>query len=131
MVLEAEKEKQVVLELREIGDVFLGDKEVILEVTENLLSNALRYAKKQITINVSVTQQELKICVEDDGSGFDRDMETVTKAFYQQNVKDSLNHAGMGMYISRLYCEKHGGRLVVENSEAGGAAVTAIFCRIV
>ena len=131
VVLEAEKEKQVVLELREIGDVFLGDKEVILEVTENLLSNALRYAKKQITINVSVTQQELKICVEDDGSGFDRDMETVTKAFYQQNVKDSLNHAGMGMYISRLYCEKHGGRLVVENSEAGGAAVTAIFCRIV
>lgn len=131
VVLEAEKEKQVVLELREIGDVFLGDKEVILEVTENLLSNALRYAKKQITINVSVTQQELKICVEDDGSGFDRDMETVTKAFYQQNVKDSLNHAGMGMYISRLYCEKHGGRLVVENSEAGGAAVTAIFRRIV
>ena len=104
---------------------------MILEVTENLLSNALRYAKKQITINVSVTQQELKICVEDDGSGFDRDMETVTKAFYQQNVKDSLNHAGMGMYISRLYCEKHGGRLVVENSEAGGAAVTALFCRIV
>ena len=55
------RKKQVVLELREIGDVFLGDKEVILEVTENLLSNALRYAKKQITINVSVTQQELKI----------------------------------------------------------------------
>lgn len=131
VVLEAEKEKQVVLELREIGDVFLGDKEVILEVTENLLSNALRYAKKQIIINVSVTQQELKICVEDDGSGFDRDMETVTKAFYQQNVKDSLNHAGMGMYISRLYCEKHGGRLVLENRTTGGAAVTAIFRRIV
>lgn len=131
VVLEAEKEKQVVLELRDTGGGFLGDKEVILEVTENLLSNALRYGRKQITINVSVTQQELKICVEDDGSGFERDMETVTKAFYQQNVKDSLNHAGMGMYISRLYCEKHGGRLVVENRETGGASVTAIFRRIV
>lgn len=131
VVLEAEKEKQVVLELKETGDVFLGDKEVILEVTENLLSNALRYAKNKITIHVSVTQQELKICVEDDGSGFDSDMETVTKAFYQQNVKDSLNHAGMGMYISRLYCEKHGGRLVVENQKTGGASVTAIFRRIV
>lgn len=131
VVLEAEKEKKVVLELRETGDGFWGDKEVILEVTENLLSNALRYAKNQITINASVTQQELKICVEDDGSGFDRDMETVTKAFYQQNVKDSLNHAGMGMYISRLYCEKHGGHLMVKNRETGGASVTAIFRRIV
>ena len=131
VVLEAEKEKKVVLELRETGDVFQGDKEVILEVTENLLSNALRYAKAQIIVNVFVTQQELKISVEDDGSGFDSDMEMVTKAFYQQNVKDSLNHAGMGMYISRLYCEKHGGRLVLENRTTGGAAVTAIFRRIV
>ena len=131
VVLEAKKEKQVILKLKEATDVFQGDKEVILEVTENLLSNALRYAKAQIVVNVFVTQQELKISVEDDGSGFDSDMEMVTKAFYQQNVKDSLNHAGMGMYISRLYCEKHGGRLVLENREAGGAAVTAIFRRIV
>lgn len=130
VVLEAEKEKQVILKLEEKTDIFPGDKEVILEVTENLLSNALRYAKKQIIVNVCITCEELKVCVEDDGSGFDRDMETVTKAFYQQNVKDSLNHAGMGMYISRLYCEKHGGRLVLENREAGGAAVTAIFHRI-
>ncbi|MDO4336749.1 MAG: HAMP domain-containing sensor histidine kinase [Eubacteriales bacterium] len=131
IVLETDEKKKVVLKVQETTDRFQGDKEVILEVTENLLSNALRYAKKQITINVSVTQQELKICVEDDGSGFDSDMETVTQAFYQQNVKDSLNHAGMGMYISRLYCEKHGGRLVLENRTAGGAEVTAIFRRIV
>ena len=131
VVLEAKKEKQVILKLKEATDVFQGDKEVILEVTENLLSNALRYAKAQIIVNVFVTQQELKISVEDDGSGFDSDMEMVTKAFYQQNVKDSLNHAGMGMYISRLYCEKHGGRLVLENRTTGGAAVTSIFRRIV
>ncbi|MGN8785292.1 HAMP domain-containing sensor histidine kinase [Blautia sp. HCP3S3_D9] len=131
VVLEAKKEKQVILKLKEATDVFQGDKEVILEVTENLPSNALRYAKAQIIVNVFVTQQELKISVEDDGSGFDSDMEMVTKAFYQQNVKDSLNHAGMGMYISRLYCEKHGGRLVLENRTTGGAVVTAIFRRIV
>jgi signal transduction histidine kinase len=130
VVLEAEKEKQVIMKVQETTDRFQGDKEVVLEVTENLLSNALRYAKKQITINVSVTRQELMICVEDDGRGFDSDMETVTKAFYQQNVKDSLNHSGMGMYISRLYCEKHGGRLVLENKAAGGTSVTAVFRRI-
>jgi len=130
VVLETEKEKQIFLEVQKTQEIFSGDKEIILEVTENLLSNALRYAKNQIKVKVYVAGQELKICVEDDGSGFDENAETVTRAFYQQNVKDSLNHAGMGMYISRLYCEKHGGNLLLANRNTGGAVVTAIFRRI-
>lgn len=130
VILEAENEKQVVLDVPEISESFLGDKEVILEVTENLLSNALRHARKQIKVKVCVASRELKISVEDDGSGFSENVETVTKAFHQQNVKDSLNHTGLGMYISRVYCEKHGGKLLLENKKTGGAVVTAIFRRI-
>lgn len=109
---------------------FMGDKEVILEVTENLLSNALRYARKEVEIKVYLTASELKIRVKDDGAGLQADREEVTKLFYQQNIKDSLKHTGMGMYISRLYCEKHGGRLLLENEENGGAVITAVFHRI-
>ncbi len=111
-------------------DSFFGDKEVILEVAENLLSNALRYAKKQIELVVSVTSKEIRICVKDDGVGFQEDQGEVTKLFYQQNIKDSLKHTGLGLYISRLYCEKHGGQLLLENGEDGGAVITAVFCRI-
>ena len=46
------------------------------------------------------------------------------------NVKDSLKHSGMGMYISRLYCEKHGGQLLIENEKQSGAVITAVFHRI-
>ncbi len=130
MILEAENKKKIVLNVRETTECFLGDKEMILEVTENLLSNALRYAKKQIEVKVCVTSHELKICVEDDGSGFGGNVEEATKAFHQQNVKDSLSHTGLGMYISRVYCEKHGGNLLLENRKSGGAVVTAIFRRI-
>lgn len=130
MILEAEKEKKIALDVRETSESFLGDKEMILEVAENLLSNALRYAKKRIEVKVSVTSYEMKICVEDDGNGFGENVEEITKAFHQQNVKDSLNHTGLGMYISRVYCEKHGGNLLLENRKTGGAAVTAIFRRI-
>ncbi len=129
-VLKLEKGKQVVLDVQKTQEIFSGDREVIIEVVENLLSNALRYAKSQIEVRVCVARQELKICVADDGGGFREDAETVTKAFYQKNVKDSLNHAGMGMYISRLYCEKHGGNLFLENRNTGGAVVTAVFRRI-
>lgn len=130
-VLEKEYGKQCLLQAQESEEVFCGDKEIILEVTENLLSNALRYGKQQITITLKIGYAELSICVRDDGNGFREDAEKITEAFYGQNVKDSLKHAGMGMYISRLYCERHGGKLILGNKEQGGAVVTAIFCRIV
>lgn len=129
-VLEKEYGKQCVLQVAKAQEGFRGDKEIILEVTENLLSNALRYGKQQIVITVRMAYSELHICVRDDGEGFQEDIEKVTEAFHGQNAKDSLKHAGIGMYISRLYCEKHGGRLVLENDEQGGAVVTAVFCRI-
>lgn len=128
-ILAADQEKEITLEVAG-EESFAGDKEVILEVVENLLSNALRYAKEQIEIRVSMNASELRIRVKDDGSGFQEEGETVTKAFHQQNVKDSLKHAGMGMYISRLYCEKHGGKLLLENEKEGRAAITAVFRRI-
>ncbi len=109
---------------------FSGDKEIILEVLENLLSNALRYAKKQVDIQVSVSSEKLSLSVIDDGEGFQEDAEEVTKAYHQKNIKDSLSHSGMGMYLSRLYCEKHGGKLLLGSSETGGAVVTAVFHRI-
>ena len=129
-ILKQKNDKDIILQVPETEDVFCGDKEVILEVVENLLSNALRYAKKEVEIIIDVADPELRICVRDDGSGFQENAEEMTKAFHQHNVKDSLKHMGMGMYISRLYCEKHGGKLLTENCRQNGASVTAIFRRI-
>ena len=125
-----ESDKKVALDVEETSEIFYGDREVILEVMENLLSNALRYARERIEVKVSLTTARLRVSVSDDGSGFQEDAEKITRAFHQKNVKDSLTHTGMGMYISRLYCEKHGGKLLLENNEAGGASVTAVFGKI-
>ena len=129
-ILEKEYGKQCVLQAAKSEGTFYGDPEIMLEVMENLVSNALRYGKQQISIMVKATHAELRIYVKDDGDGFREDAQKITEAFYGQNVKDSLKHAGLGMYISRLYCEKHGGKLILENDEQNGAVVTAIFRRI-
>lgn len=129
-ILEKKSGKRIVLQVLAANEIFCGDKEIILEVTENLLSNALRYAEQQVEIIVKEAYSELKICVRDDGTGFQESAEEITKPFHQQNVKDSLKHTGMGMYISRLYCEKHGGELILENDGSKGAVVIAIFHRI-
>lgn len=122
-ILEKEAGKRILLHNSSTGKAFRGDKEIILEVVENLLSNALRYAKREVNITLSLSGSECRIRVADDGTGFSGET--------AKSAKDSLNHAGMGMYISRLYCEKHGGRLQSENLHQGGAAVTAVFCRII
>ncbi len=107
-------------------DVYV-DLEVLLEVTENLLSNALRYANRKIEIVLTCRNEELEISVADDGNGFTENQETLTEAFYHSNPQDDLQHFGMGMYISRIYCERHGGRLLLGNDEQGGASAKAIF----
>lgn len=129
-ILEKEYGKQSVLQVPASNENFFGDKEIILEVMENLLSNAFRYGKRQVVIVVQIGYTQLSVCVRDDGDGFKEDAEKITEAFHGRNMKDSLMHAGIGMYLSRLYCEKHGGKLVLENEEQGGAVVTAIFRRI-
>ena len=129
-ILEKKYQKKCYLKAASANECFAGDKEVIMEVVDNLLLNALRYAKTKVEIMMSLSFCELKISVKDDGIGFTEDRENVTKLFCRRNVKDSLKHAGMGMYISRLYCEKHGGELIVENSQNNGAAITAVFHRI-
>ena len=129
-VFEKKFGKRCELECVETAEKFSGDKEVILEVIENLLSNAFRYAKTKVEMELILTCSELRIRVKDDGVGFTVDKQKVTELFYQQNVKDSLKHSGMGMYISRLYCEKHGGQLLIENEKQSGAVITAVFHRI-
>lgn len=124
------KEKRVHLSVYKTDEIFCGDQEVIMEVLENLLSNAIRYAREQIDIKVFLTAELLTLSVQDDGNGFLENAEKVTSAFHQINIKDSLTHTGLGMYLARLYCEKHGGKLLLDNEKSGGAIVTAVFHRI-
>ena len=99
--------------------VLRGYQEMLLEVYENLLTNAVRYAKKEVAVTLEAGEEFLVLTVKDDGEGFREDAETVTKAYYHSNPLDDLEHFGLGLYLSRMYCEKHGGRLLISNCPGG------------
>ena len=92
------------------------DEELVMEVTDNLLENAVRYAQKSIALQIKKKDGFLIISVEDDGIGFVDTEEKVTEPFYHKNPQDDLKHFGLGMYISRIFCEKHGGNLKIYNA---------------
>lgn len=126
-IAEKREGKQSVLR-RTVEEALLTvDSNMVLEVINNLLMNAFRYAKQQVTVDIKISGLELEVAVMDDGPGFSESADQVTKAYYHSNPQDELEHFGLGMYISRMYCEKHGGRLLVSNGIHGGGEVKAIF----
>ena len=99
------------------------DKGVLFRILENLLQNALRYAEKEVRINLSQKKDFLILTVEDDGKGFaEKDLEKATTVFYSSDKEGQ--HFGIGLSICRIICEKHGGLLDVSNNKKG-ACVTA------
>ena len=103
------------------------DKHVIHNVAENLVSNALRYSKDSIAIDMTCENGKIVLCISDDGSGFSSAILNKGAAPFLRD--DNIEHGqnfGMGLYICRLLCEKHGGALSLEN-HINGAKVTATF----
>lgn len=122
--LETNKEILISSNIMTMDEVRL-DKSVLFRIFENLLQNALRYAKKQVRINISQKKDYLILTVEDDGNGFaGKDLEKAATVFYSSDKEGQ--HFGIGLSICRILCEKHGGLLSISNNKnKRGACVTA------
>lgn len=105
------------------------DPEIVLQVFENLLSNATRYAKTSISIQYAVDKEIFLITVTDDGEGFDDTaLKSATDPFYTTEKKyDTVQHLGLGLNICKILCKRHNGNIILSNDINMGASVTAYF----
>ncbi|HBG5346012.1 TPA: sensor histidine kinase [Clostridioides difficile] len=107
----------------------LFDENIILRVVENIISNAFRYAKNNVSILIYLEQELLTFVIEDDGIGFNKEsLKSALRPFYRDKTLNESNaHFGMGLYISKILCEKHGGSISIENNSTNSAKITAKF----
>ena len=105
------------------------DENSILRVVENIISNAFRYARNNVSILIYLEQELLTFVIEDDGIGFSKEsLKLALRPFYRdKTLNDSNAHFGMGLYISKILCEKHGGSISIENNSTNSAKITAKF----
>ncbi len=103
--------------------VVLVDKSILFQIAENLLSNALRFAVRNIAVDCSANENLLELSVTDDGSGFSAPLIKNGIQPFQKGNGDT-EHFGIGLYICNLLCEKHGGSISVRNHDMG-ASVSA------
>ncbi len=125
------------------------DHGIFLTVAENLIGNAVRFAKQEMKICLRQEGRGLVLSVWDDGPGYPKwlvkegpkPFGKVTEntvhfgkvpedaAYFEKAPEDAV-HFGMGLYSSQILCGKHGGALRLENGrgeESGGAQATAVF----
>ena len=118
------EDKEIIISNDITVDKIQIDKGVFFRILENLLQNALRYAEKQVSINLSHKKDFLILTVKDDGKGFSAaDLEKATAVFYSNDKEKQ--HFGIGLSVCKILCEKHGGLLYVGNEKEKGACVTA------
>ena len=98
-----------------------GDEELICRVLENLLTNAIRYAKTVVTVSVTVEKELLCISVSDNGEGIsEKDLPHIFERCY----KGRGGNFGIGLAIARSAAQKMGGTLNAANAPSGGAVFT-------
>jgi two-component system sensor histidine kinase RstB len=93
---------------------------------QNLLLNALRFAKTQVVIKCSQNGNDVIIEVCDDGPGIPlSEREWVFKPFARLENSRSRESGGvgLGLAITQRIVQRHGGSISVADSEIGGACM--------
>ncbi len=113
-----------------------GDRDELIQVFENLVSNALKYGRsgKRVVVSIERRKSEgenaVAVTVRDYGQGIPREhIPRITERFYRVDVDQSRvqKGTGLGLSIVKHILTRHGGRLVVESEVGKGAAFTAVL----
>jgi PAS domain S-box-containing protein len=96
-------------------------------VLMNLLSNAQKYSAPDTPIGIRVRHSgsEVTVSVVDQGQGIHPDdLPRLFDKFYRARGERRAEGIGLGLYISRLLVEAHGGRIEVESELGKGSTFT-------
>ena len=102
-----------------------GRKNLIKRSLNNLIDNALKYAKK-IEVYLSKKDNNILITIDDDGLGIpEEEYENVFKPFYKvdKGRGDSKSSVGLGLSIALDTIKSHGGNILLEKSPLNGLRV--------
>jgi PAS domain S-box-containing protein len=115
----------------------------IRQVFQNLLSNALKFAHKNVKPEIQIEQKEVtrelglpinnesdfcRISMQDNGIGFDEKYaSSIFGLFEKLNPKSSYEGSGIGLAIAKKIINKHQGFIVAKSKEGRGAEFNIIL----
>lgn len=113
-------------------DLVMADEVHFTNLINNLLDNAVKYSKDNLQINLSTqsTGRELKIKIEDNGIGMNKEtLSRIFEKFYRAHTGNLHNVKGFGLGLSyvKTMVDAHGGTIRAESVVGRGSTFTLSF----
>lgn len=107
----------------------LVDSDLVRQVLINLISNSIKYTMSggKVNVDVSYSEKRVYVSVSDTGAGIPKkDQSTIFEKFYRaENIKQTgEGGAGLGLSITKMIVEAHGGKIFVESKHGEGSKFT-------
>ena len=109
-----------------------ADASQILQVLDNLITNALRYGEPgtPVTVSAKLEDEMVHLTVADQGEGIAPEhVNRLTERFYRVDTSRSrsLGGTGLGLSIVKHIVERHRGRLTIESKLGKGTTVHVLL----
>ena len=104
-----------------------ADRLALERIMGNLVGNALRYGAPPVVVRAHPMDTYLRVSVEDGGEGVPPEL--VPRLFERFERGTVGEGSGLGLSIAQAYARAHGGDLVYDRSERGGARFELILPR--
>lgn len=107
--------------------IISADPKRLMQITENLIANARKYAKSDTDVYITLTDGMTEIHFRDHGKGIpDENMPFVFGKFYRGKNSDGEQGSGLGLYIVKHITEQMKGSITLHN-HSDGLEVTVAF----
>jgi signal transduction histidine kinase len=125
-VKELSEKSGIEIVVKNNGARIFADKDRLVQVMVNLLSNAMKFSPERGKVTVEIGKNEgfLECRVSDQGCGIPENFrKQIFEPFKQVDSKDarSKKGTGLGLTISRSIVEQHGGSIGVDSIEGEGS----------
>lgn len=98
----------------------------LAEILGNLLDNARKWARSEVTISARSIGENVELKIEDDGPGVqEADHARVLRR--GMRLDESVPGSGLGLTITKSVVEAYGGKMALEKSVRGGLSVRLGF----
>ena len=89
----------------------------------NFLGNANKFSKEKVYITLKSDNDYTEIIIEDDGSGFDKNiLSKIGEPYINTNQKKKLSGLGLGIFIGKTLLEKNFAKVICGNSKTRNGA---------
>jgi two-component system phosphate regulon sensor histidine kinase PhoR len=124
--------KEITITIVGKESIIRGNKEMIKELIENLVQNAIRYNNPGGKVLVSVNTQDNSICliVKDNGIGIPAaDQQRVFERFYRVDKSRSkaTGGTGLGLAIVKHIVEIHDAKIELDSAPGVGTTISVLF----